>query len=76
LQNLAYPIRSSFDIKDVSCSLAAHADLCRAPRGLILWAGPPLTARTMYNPMDIGGYTPQLVPERLVYAKQRYLELV
>jgi hypothetical protein len=58
IQYLAYPIRSSFVIKDASRNLAAHADLCRVPRGLILWAGPPLAARPMYNPVGIGGYTP------------------
>ena len=47
-----------FVIKDASHSLAAHANLCRAPRGLILWAGLPLVARPMYSPMGIGGYTP------------------
>ena len=58
IRYLAYSIRSSFVIKDVSRSLAAHTDLCRASRDLILWAEPLLMARPMYNPMGIGRYTP------------------
>jgi hypothetical protein len=57
-QYLAYPIRSSFVSKDPSRRIVVHADLCRAPRNLILWAGPPLDARPMYSPVGIGGYTP------------------
>jgi hypothetical protein len=51
-------IRSSFVIKNASRSLTAHADLCRALRGLILWAELLLAARPMYSLVGIGGYTP------------------
>jgi hypothetical protein len=76
IRYLAYPIRSSFVIKDASRRLAAHADLCRAPRGMILWARPPLAARPIYSLWVSGVIPPQLVPERLVSAEQRHLELV
>ena len=62
IRYLAYPIKSSFVIKDASRSLATHADMCPAPRGVILWAGPPLAARPMYNPMGIEGHTPIASP--------------
>ena len=61
MKYLAYLIRSFFVIKDASCSLAAHADLCRAPRGLIMRAEPPLVAQPMYSPVGIGGHTPLLL---------------
>jgi hypothetical protein len=65
LRYLAYPIRLFFVTKEASRSLVVHADLCRAPRGLILWAGPPLGARPMYNHVGIRGYTPTVIVQLL-----------
>jgi hypothetical protein len=53
-----------------------HVDLCRAPPGVIYWAGPPLAARPMWSLWVSGVIPPQLVPEHLVSAEQRCLELV
>jgi len=44
--------------------------MCRAPPGVVLWAGPPLA------PVGIGVIPPQLVSERLVSDEQHRLELV
>ena len=44
------------------CSLTVHADQCRAPHALILWAVPPLTMQPMSYPVGIWGYTPTLSP--------------
>ena len=40
------------------CSLAVHAEQCRAPHALILWARPPLMVRTMSCLMGTGGHIP------------------
>ena len=58
---LAYPIISSFVIKDSSRGLTAHADMCHAPCGLTLWARPPLVAWPMYGLVGIRGYIPTAV---------------
>jgi hypothetical protein len=65
IQYLAYLITFSFVTKEASRSLMAHANLCHAPRGLILWARPPLAAQPMHSPMGIGGYTPTASPRAL-----------
>ena len=44
--------------------------MCRAPPGVVLWAGPPLA------PVGIGVIPPQLVSERLVSDEQHRIELI
>jgi hypothetical protein len=46
------------DRQGSSRSLARHADLCRAPLGVVSRARPPLVARPMCSPVGIRGYTP------------------
>jgi len=50
--------RIFLDRQGSSRRLAGHADLCRAPRGVVLWARPPLAAQPMRSPMGIWGYPP------------------
>ena len=48
------------DRQGSSRRIARHVDLCHAPRGVVLQAGPPLAPRPMYSPVGIGGYTPTI----------------
>ena len=46
------------DCQGSSCSLVRHADLCCAPCGVVLWAGPPLVAQPMWSLAGTRGHTP------------------
>jgi hypothetical protein len=50
------------DRQESSRSLVRHADLCRAPPGVVSWARPPLAARPMCSPVGIWGYTSTASP--------------
>ena len=58
----------------MSCG-ACRAVPCSARLRLVGWTTPDGVARVVYR-MYPGSYPPQLVPERLVCAVQRRLELI